>query len=165
MAKTTKSRICILTVMLWFAQNSLPLRWQRQRQLLVNLGKDRCDLLKIHYLCGGKDNSARLLNNQAAVVICSKFITFAVAKTTKTPIPSEPISCDLLKIHYLCGGKDNVPDSLPCITNVVICSKFITFAVAKTTDATGLSKATMLWFAQNSLPLRWQRQRLVHTFY
>ena len=42
-------------------------------------------------------------------------------------------SCDLLKIHYLCGDKDNVYTVLIGINFVVICSKFITFAVTKTT--------------------------------
>ena len=66
-----------------------------------------CDLLKIHYLCGNKDNSSVEENAQAAVVICSKFITFAVTKTTFQKISNFDISCDLLKIHYLCGNKDN----------------------------------------------------------
>ena len=42
----------------------------------------RCDLLKIHYLCGDKDNQATLAYTANEVVICSKFITFAVTKTT-----------------------------------------------------------------------------------
>ena len=41
-----------------------------------------CDLLKIHYLCGDKDNTMFEEIATAAVVICSKFITFAVTKTT-----------------------------------------------------------------------------------
>ena len=40
-----------------------------------------CDLLKIHYLCGDKDNGGNALENSYRVVICSKFITFAVTKT------------------------------------------------------------------------------------
>ena len=43
-----------------------------------------CDLLKIHYLCGDKYNSASGLNVKSSVVICSKFITFAVTNTTRT---------------------------------------------------------------------------------
>ena len=42
-----------------------------------------CDLLKIHYLCGDKDNAEAFEDAGTAVVICSKFITFAVTKTTK----------------------------------------------------------------------------------
>ena len=42
-------------------------------------------------------------------------------------------SCDLLKIHYLCGNKDNPLIRAAVGLNVVICSKFITFAVTKTT--------------------------------
>ena len=41
--------------------------------------------------------------------------------------------CDLLKIHYLCGNKDNINNVLMFNLYVVICSKFITFAVTKTT--------------------------------
>ena len=43
------------------------------------------------------------------------------------------MGCDLLKIHYLCGNKDNLGYALPVQHTVVICSKFITFAVTKTT--------------------------------
>ena len=42
----------------------------------------RCDLLKIHYLCGDKDNENIQHYTTDYVVICSKFITFAVTKTT-----------------------------------------------------------------------------------
>ena len=41
-----------------------------------------CDLLKIHYLCGDKDNFLNCEADRNIVVICSKFITFAVTKTT-----------------------------------------------------------------------------------
>ena len=41
-----------------------------------------CDLLKIHYLCGNKDNNVDFVAKEHLVVICSKFITFAVTKTT-----------------------------------------------------------------------------------
>ena len=44
-----------------------------------------------------------------------------------------PFSCDLLKIHYLCGDKDNKCLQRVQVQTVVICSKFITFAVTKTT--------------------------------
>ena len=48
-----------------------------------------CDLLKIHYLCGDKDNTDSEVLEMICVVICSKFITFAVTKTTRqTPKPS-----------------------------------------------------------------------------
>ena len=43
---------------------------------------DSCDLLKIHYLCGDKDNFNYFKQGKYGVVICSKFITFAVTKTT-----------------------------------------------------------------------------------
>ena len=66
-----------------------------------------CDLLKIHYLCGDKDNFGKSRARMVDVVICSKFITFAVTKTTVTIIILINLRCDLLKIHYLCGDKDN----------------------------------------------------------
>ena len=90
-------------------------------------------MLKIHYLCGDKDNFKTVPQYDGSVVICSKFITFAVTKTTASKSSPTPGSCDLLKIHYLCGNKDNVPSTEPLETEVVICSKFITFAVTKTT--------------------------------
>ena len=143
-----------------------------------------CDLLKIHYLCGDKDNNSLLTQRRTCVVICSKFITFAVTKTTRPKSLFMSWCCDLLKIHYLCGDKDNerkqrdkwyvlwfAQNSLPLrwqrqlltkytsTIEVVICSKFITFAVTKTTLVVVCRQAKELWFAQNSLPLRWQRQR------
>ena len=45
-----------------------------------------CDLLKIHYLCGNKDNNNHEEGKKKNVVICSKFITFAVTKTTSTAL-------------------------------------------------------------------------------
>ena len=66
-------------------------------------------------------------------MICSKFITFAVTKTTVTNSDYTITCCDLLKIHYLCGNKDNAFAEGKVIECVVICSKFITFAVTKTT--------------------------------
>ena len=94
-----------------------------------------CDLLKIHYLCGDKDNAARFTLTSWNVVICSKFITFAVTKTTLPNSVYTGQGCDLLKIHYLCGDKDNYFKNANISDNVVICSKFITFAVTKTTCA------------------------------
>ncbi len=92
-----------------------------------------CDLLKIHYLCGDKDNPLQAYQKIYQVVICSKFITFAVTKTTLSSAVLVSMCCDLLKIHYLCGDKDN-DFAIPEFDRlVVICSKFITFAVTKTT--------------------------------
>ena len=171
---------------LWFAQNSLPLRWQRQLLQRLKGNVIRCDLLKIHYLCGDKDNRHHGKSIDMLVVICSKFITFAVTKTTRpgrAKSSSElwfaqnslPLRwqrqlflqlflllscCDLLKIHYLCGDKDNVEQIIKVPDEVVICSKFITFAVTKTTRRSFILLSVVLWFAQNSLPLRWQRQHI-----
>ena len=143
-----------------------------------------CDLLKIHYLCGDKDNVSLKWEDRTVVVICSKFITFAVTKTTevmkllasgmlwfaqnslplrwqrqpKSLRESVELCCDLLKIHYLCGDKDNYEIAKLTKGHVVICSKFITFAVTKTTHGVNEAISIWLWFAQNSLPLRWQRQ-------
>ena len=195
--------------MLWFAQNSLPLWWQRQPKKYLNNGDEVvicskfitfvvtkttkhfsvrmmwcCDLLKIHYLCGDKDNQTCYLGRRTVVVICSKFITFVVTKTTpwffwfeltmlwfaqnslplwwqRQPGPVKPLKaagCDLLKIHYLCGDKDNQCRIISLVESVVICSKFITFVVTKTTGFHHVLHGRVLWFAQNSLPLWWQRQ-------
>ena len=43
-------------------------------------------------------------------------------------------SCDLLKIHYLCGRNDNATKCFVYPVLVVICSKFITFVVEMTTQ-------------------------------
>ena len=50
------------------------------------------------------------------------------------------MSCDLLKIHYLCGDKDNLKEAEQFTSVVVICSKFITFAVTKTTHLSLLTE-------------------------
>ena len=157
--KTTVVTLWRTHIVLWFAQNSLPLRWQRQPWWLFHDPRYCCDLLKIHYLCGDKDNSHGKAYRKTQVVICSKFITFAVTKTTHSCCRqhqnrlwfaqnSLPLrwqrqlficiklllkSCDLLKIHYLCGDKDNRGQDYNQGQQVVICSKFITFAVTKTT--------------------------------
>ena len=91
-----------------------------------------CDLLKIHYLCGDKDNLNSITLLRSHVVICSKFITFAVTKTMGRRQEHGRTGCDLLKIHYLCGDKDNKNAKWEKLHYVVICSKFITFAVTKT---------------------------------
>ena len=117
-----------------------------------------CDLLKIHYLCGDKDNRAWSSRRSPTVVICSKFITFAVTKT---------ILCDgEQRGRMLWFAQNSLPlrwqrqlmISTMKRSIVVICSKFITFAVTKTIDKSCSHFSVMLWFAQNSLPLRWQRQ-------
>ena len=184
MTKTTINRPSTNVIRLWFAQNSLPLRWQRQHLIHNRVYHACCDLLKIHYLCGDKDNRGGYIRLCNAVVICSKFITFAVTKTTiscaisaayglwfaqnslplrwqrqlQTYLQQMNLCCDLLKIHYLCGDKDNRACREASNSKVVICSKFITFAVTKTTRLCRRSGNERLWFAQNSLPLRWQRQ-------
>ena len=78
------------------------------------------------------------------VVICSKFITFAVTKTTRAEPNTDRMCCDLLKIHYLCGNKDNKRVHGHTDNDVVICSKFITFAVTKTTKSSKFSYERVL---------------------
>ena len=43
---------------------------------------ERCDLLKIRYLCGRNDNLCKQYMSLWSVVICSKFAIFAVEMTT-----------------------------------------------------------------------------------
>ena len=92
-----------------------------------------CDLLKIHYLCGWNDNCCLCSVKHCLVVICSKFITFVVEMTTELTRRDCSLSCDLLKIHYLCGWNDNSIRGITYSFTVVICSKFITFVVEMTT--------------------------------
>ena len=106
--KTTRFIYAFKNGKLWFAQNSLPLRWQRQHVISFAQNGVSCDLLKIHYLCGDKDNGIPSGSLLFVVVICSKFITFAVTKTTRDGGGNTRTCCDLLKIHYLCGDKDNM---------------------------------------------------------
>ena len=144
---------------LWFAQNSLPLRWQRQHRARRRAIAHRLWFAQNSLPLRWQRQQVQREQIFEVVVICSKFITFAVTKTTIGNIYSrceklwfaqnslplrwqrQPIRhgsfgcsrCDLLKIHYLCGDKDNLsPKPIP-LPAVVICSKFITFAVTKTT--------------------------------
>ena len=185
---TTNTRVSGFSLMLWFAQNSLPLwlKWQLLHD--TSLQDSCCDLLKIHYLCGWNDNVQMHAVPDSLVVICSKFITFVVEMTTLKPLRrgTKPLwfaqnslplwlkwqrvsrshrccsCCDLLKIHYLCGWNDNEGTIFPFHLLVVICSKFITFVVEMTTAHSYHDNTMTLWFAQNSLPLwlKWQ-----HKFY
>ena len=93
--------------LLWFAQNSLPLWLKWQHKAIKNKTEFSCDLLKIHYLCGWNDNRDTDPLWEEEVVICSKFITFVVEMTTISLKYKWLLSCDLLKIHYLCGWNDN----------------------------------------------------------
>ena len=67
-----------------------------------------CDLLKIYYLCGS-NNSTHLLDEfSILVVICLKFTTFVVATTVSLLSLLIVVSCDLLKIYYLCGSNNSL---------------------------------------------------------
>ena len=117
-----------------------------------------CDLLKIHYLCGDKDNGGNALENSYRVVICSKFITFAVTKTIYRIYDRKAYKLWFAQNSLPLRWQRQFNAVLISIYFVVICSKFITFAVTKTIWKQHLTTSCMLWFAQNSLPLRWQRQ-------
>ena len=117
---------------LWFAQNSLPLRWQRQFQMRFSPKFDGCDLLKIHYLCGDKDNFNLKLFTLCFVVICSKFITFAVTKTIRVTEKSIVILLWFAQNSLPLRWQRQYSDAEGTSAVVVICSKFITFAVTKT---------------------------------
>ena len=117
-----------------------------------------CDLLKIHYLCGDKDNNITPTVWLQTVVICSKFITFAVTKTTGTTWQTLAGRLWFAQNSLPLRWQRQLGAAVDSMALVVICSKFITFAVTKTTLAKNLTKIEWLWFAQNSLPLRWQRQ-------
>ena len=119
--------------LLWFAQNSLPLRWQRQRSLSGVVHICSCDLLKIHYLCGDKDNQHIMMNGHRQLWFAQNSLPLRWQRQLKGVFVLHTKRCDLLKIHYLCGDKDNLLQMTPQPLSVVICSKFITFAVTKTT--------------------------------
>ena len=131
--KTTIPLDIIKKKLLWFAQNSLPLRWQRQPKMTELYKKQMLWFAQNSLPLRWQRQHCTMKLSSTGVVICSKFITFAVTKTTTEARLIFIIRCDLLKIHYLCGDKDNRCLKLWVILWVVICSKFITFAVTKTT--------------------------------
>ena len=67
----------------------------------------RCDLLRINYLCGRITNYRELYTSLSRVVICSELTTFAVESPTVHGRVIVKISCDLLRINYLCGRITN----------------------------------------------------------
>ena len=143
---------------LWFAQNSLPLRWQIQRIRCFLSRVICCDLLKIHYLCGDKYNALKSEINGRLLWFAQNSLPLRWQIQQSRMNDKRSASCDLLKIHYLCGDKYNPSTAFATFRCVVICSKFITFAVTNTTSSQDRVPDNMLWFAQNSLPLRWQIQ-------
>ena len=94
--------------------------------------QDRCDLLKIYYLCGSSNSDAWTELPKFTVVICLKFTTFVVAATVAAEGEAPSRSCDLLTIYYLCGSSNSVLQNVSIIRSVVICLKFTTFVVAAT---------------------------------
>ena len=131
--KTTCSLVREQCFRLWFAQNSLPLRWQRQLFVDADDNVICCDLLKIHYLCGDKDNQVHLGSKLPELWFAQNSLPLRWQRQPAVWTCSAVVSCDLLKIHYLCGDKDNKRFWKFFKREVVICSKFITFAVTKTT--------------------------------
>ncbi len=67
------------------------------------------------------------------VVICSELTTFAVESPTVGYIMLDGISCDLLRINYLCGRITNLQRNRVLQAAVVICSELTTFAVESPT--------------------------------
>ena len=100
--------------------------------IFVHFSKDNETVSFIKLLDFGLSQGRVSAVSIKCVVICSKFITFAVTKTIPAFLKENIECCDLLKIHYLCGDKDNKPHTCNNGQMVVICSKFITFAVTKT---------------------------------
>ena len=100
--------------------------------IFVHFSKDNETVSFIKLLDFGLSQGRVSAASIKCVVICSKFITFAVTKTIKISRTKQDNSCDLIKIHYLCGDKDNGMKAFIILAEVVICSKFITFAVTKT---------------------------------
>ena len=132
--KTTWSKSSCEEKGLWFAQNSLPLRWQRQHKLAHINREVGCDLLKIHYLCGDKDNRLLSMKYPKLLWFAQNSLPLRWQRQLDVKIIIVNLRCDLLKIHYLCGDKDNSDVDEEAPSGVVICSKFITFAVTKTTS-------------------------------
>ena len=109
---------------------------------VYNIMRNVTTFLKVIFVHFSKDNET---------VSFIKLLDFCLSQGRVSAVS---IKCDLLKIHYLCGDKDNCRRVPWCGRGVVICSKFITFAVTKTTQCGFLCERRVLWFAQNSLPLR-----------
>ena len=106
--KTTLISVLGLRYGLWFAQNSLPLRWQRQRYRGDLVALKRCDLLKIHCFCGDKDNHATLPARVRELWFAQNSLPLRWQRQPLETWNHKTTSCDLLKIHYLCGDKDNI---------------------------------------------------------
>ena len=68
-----------------------------------------------------------------SVVICSELTTFAVESPTLFLVTFVPLSCDLLRINYLCGRITNFRMNVIISCYVVICSELTTFAVESPT--------------------------------
>ena len=74
----------------------------------MSLVRASCDLLRINYLCGRITNNGQTENLNQTVVICSELTTFAVESPTAVKLFHSGLSCDLLRINYLCGRITNL---------------------------------------------------------
>ena len=146
-----KNKVVICSKFITFAVTKTTRKEDREQ-------RTGCDLLKIHYLCGDKDNVSEQRVDASGLWFAQNSLPLRWQRQLSAESESLVCRCDLLKIHYLCGDKDNHIVEHPYLDTVVICSKFITFAVTKTTYLCLYQHSHLLWFAQNSLPLRWQRQ-------
>ena len=95
--------------------------------------RQRCDLLRINYLCGRITNELPYVVYRRTVVICSELTTFAVESPTAGYAPRCFACCDLLRINYLCGRITNGDARQGIASLVVICSELTTFAVESPT--------------------------------
>ena len=70
------------SIWLWFAWKFVPLWYQQQPSIKVQLISCSCDLLENSYLCGISNNQYLHQYYQWYVVICLKIRTFVVSATT-----------------------------------------------------------------------------------
>ena len=78
------------------------------RQKCVVGAHKRCDLLKIHYLCGDKDNCWVNINIRNRLWFAQNSLHLRWQRQQCNNECFVVHCCDLLKIHYLCGDKDNI---------------------------------------------------------
>ena len=124
---TIKIRVVICSELTTFAVESPTIIGQSKRVL-------GCDLLRINYLCGRITNRIIRKGKRVLVVICSELTTFAVESPTKCIKSRVALSCDLLRINYLCGRITNYSVQRSTHRRVVICSELTTFAVESPTE-------------------------------
>ena len=80
-ASTIKTSFSISHSMLWIASKCVSLQWQAQWNTSETYWFLSCELLQNVYLCSGKHNYNRGVENKIKVVNCFKMCIFAVAST------------------------------------------------------------------------------------